>query len=170
MPLLNGVEATRHITSTAPSTKVLILSSYNDARHVREAMEAGAAGYMMKDAASEDLLSAVREVHKGNGFFSQLVHNGLLDFSRSSVTNPVRLNARQTEILQLIAEGYATKQIAAMLSIGEKTVEKRRQTLMDRLGLHKIATLTRYAVTSGIVEVNPPLAGRKTVRSSPPVK
>lgn len=158
MPLLNGVEATRQIMRAVPSARVLILSSYSDREHVRKAIEAGAAGYVMKEAAAKELIWAVREVHAGSAFFSPLISTGLLAHwrqrdARTAGTNAVTLTMRQMEILQLIAEGYANKQMAALLLLSPKTVEKHRQTLMDRLDIHGPADLTRYAVSTGAVDV-----------------
>jgi DNA-binding NarL/FixJ family response regulator len=153
MPLLNGVQATRQIVQALPTARVLILSSYNDAQHVRHAIEAGAAGYLMKETAASELLEGIREISIGNAFFSPLLLKSL--FQRHSVTTGARLSTRQMEVLQLIAEGYMTKQISALLAITDKTVEKHRQSLMDRLDIHGIADLTRYAYSSGMVEINP---------------
>jgi len=161
MPLLNGIEAARQIAKEVPTTKVLILSAYADDAYVEHAVEAGAAGYLMKESAGEDLLRAVREVAKGNAFFSPPVAKRILRQWQEKLPNggPVKakaptLTSRQTEVLQLIAEGYATKQIADMLSLSIKTVEKHRQDLMNMLNIHNIASLTRYAVSSGVVESN----------------
>jgi DNA-binding NarL/FixJ family response regulator len=158
MPLLNGVEAARRISREVPGVKVLILSSFNDDLHVRHAIEAGAAGYLMKETASRDLLRAIRETSKGNAFFSPLIARRLSKQWRNrdlqSETSAHGLTGRQTEILQLIAEGHSSKQMAALLSISVKTVEKHRQALMDKLDIHEIATLTRYAVSTGIVDSN----------------
>ena len=160
MPLLSGVEAARQILKAVPSTRVLILSAYNDDRHVQQAVEAGASGYLMKESAGNELLRAIREIQKGNPFFSPAVTKCLLSQLRKRLCEgrapgtEVGLTSRQTEVLQLIAEGYATKQIASLLSLSIKTVEKHRQTLMDALNIHDIATLTRYAVATGIVECN----------------
>jgi DNA-binding NarL/FixJ family response regulator len=162
MPLLNGLEAARQITRLVPSAKVLILSGYSDDQFIEHAVEAGAAGYLMKETAADDLLRAIREIAGGNAFFSPPVARRLLKpWQEKSLegcpakTRTARLTSRQTEILQLIAEGYATKQIAGMLSISIKTVEKHRQGLMNTLNMHNIATLTRYAVSSGIVDRAP---------------
>jgi DNA-binding NarL/FixJ family response regulator len=161
MPLLNGTAAAQRITLELPAVKVLILSSYDDDEHVRQAIEAGAAGYLMKSAASEDLLQAIREIHDGNAFFSPPITKGLLKQWRNYALEPriPKLTLRQTEVVQLIAEGYATKQIADVLSLNMKTVEKHRQALMHKLGIHKVASLTRYAVSCGVVEVNRPDTG-----------
>lgn len=161
MPLLNGLEATRQIVKEVPSAKVLILSAYSDDGYIEHAVEAGAAGYLMKETAGDDLLRAIREVASGNAFFSPPVAKRLLKqwqdrFPNGSPTKTktTKLTSRQTEILQLIAEGYATKQIASLLSLSIKTVEKHRQDLMNTLNIHNIASLTRYAVSSGVVESN----------------
>ena len=161
MPLLNGLEATRQITMELPSAKVLILSAYSDDDYIDHAIRAGAAGYLMKETAGEDLLRAIREIVNGNAFFSPPISRRLLKQwqekkpdGSSDRTRSTKLTSRQTEILQLIAEGYATKQIADSLSISIKTVEKHRQDLMNMLNIHNIASLTRYAVSSGVVESN----------------
>jgi DNA-binding NarL/FixJ family response regulator len=161
MPLLNGLEAARQIAREVPSAKVLILSAYNDDQYIEAAIEAGAAGYLMKETVGNDLLRAIREIAKGNAFFSPPVAKRLLKQWQQKFLNgsPVRtkatmLTSRQTEVLQLIAEGYATKQIADLLTLSIKTVEKHRQDLMNTLNIHNIASLTRYAVSSGVVESN----------------
>jgi DNA-binding NarL/FixJ family response regulator len=153
MPLLNGVEATGQITRRTPSSKVLILSSYSDEQHVQEAIAAGASGYLIKETAGQELLRAIREIHLGNVFFSPAVSMVLLKLRRASF-RPDPLTSREREVIQLIAEGYATKQIADVLSITPKTADKHRQTLMDNLGIHKVAGLTRYAIANGFVESN----------------
>ena len=161
MPLLNGLEAARQIAREVPSSRVLILSAYTDDAYVEHAMKAGAAGYLMKETAGNDLLRAIREVAKGNAFFSPAVARRMLKQWQEKFPNgnPVKskapkLTSRQTEVLQLIAEGHATKQIAGLLSLSIKTVEKHRQDLMNTLNIHNIASLTRYAVSSGVVESN----------------
>jgi DNA-binding NarL/FixJ family response regulator len=160
MPLLNGVEVARQITTQVSSSKVLMLSVYSDDQHVQQALEAGATGYLSKKAAGNDLLGAIRKTRKGIPCFSPQVSkparqpcNGALNGHSASTRAPV-LSARQTQILQLIAEGHLTREIAASLSISRKTVEKHRQSLMDKLDIHEIATLTRYAVSSGVVASN----------------
>jgi DNA-binding NarL/FixJ family response regulator len=162
MPLLNGLEAARQISKEVPSAKVLILSAYSDDHYIEHAVAAGAAGYVMKESVGNDLLRGIREIARGNAFFSPAVAKRLLQQCRNkspdgSVAKPKApvLTSRQTEILQMIAEGYATKQIAGLLSLSLKTVEKHRQDLMNTLNIHNIASLTRYAVSIGIVESQP---------------
>jgi len=164
MPVLNGLEATRQITRAVPTTKVLILSSYSDDEYVQQLTEAGAAGYLVKQTAANDLLKAIREAHKGNAFFSPAIAKRLRDQCRQAFVNgqPVKrrpdyLTTREAEVLQLIAEGRANKQIAAELSISIKTVEKHRQQVMNKLNIHDVAGLTRHAISKGIIETNPGL-------------
>jgi DNA-binding NarL/FixJ family response regulator len=159
MPNLNGLEATRQITREVPAARLLVLSSYNDDEYVHQVTEAGASGYLLKQTAATDLIKAVREACKGNAFFSPAISRRLVERYREAVREgvPVRkrpnlLTSREAEVLQLIAEGKANKQIAAELSISIKTVEKHRQQVMNKLNIHDVASLTRYAISKGIVE------------------
>src|SRR2546421_5284123 len=162
MPVLNGLEATRQIVRTVPSTKVVVLSSYSDDDYVQQLTEAGAAGYLVKQTAANDLLKAIREAHKGNAYFSPAIAKRLRDHCRQSFANTGQeirkrndyLTTREAEVLQLIAEGRANKQIAAELCISIKTVEKHRQQVMNKLGIHDVAGLTRHAIAKGIIEIN----------------
>jgi len=161
MPLLNGLEATRQITKQMPASKVLILSSYSDDEYEQQLTEAGAAGYLVKQTAANDLLKAIREAHKGNAFFSPSIAKRLRDQCREAFVSgqPVKkrsdyLTTREAEVLQLIAEGQANKQIAAELCISIKTVEKHRQQVMNKLNIHDVAGLTRHAISKGIIESN----------------
>ncbi|HET7624911.1 MAG TPA: response regulator transcription factor [Verrucomicrobiae bacterium] len=162
MPQLNGLEATRQITHTVPSTKVLVLSSYSDDEYVQQLTEAGAAGYLIKQTAANELLKAIREANKGNAYFSPSIAKRLRDQCREAFARgeqPARrrndhLTTREAEVLQLIAEGRANKQIAAELCISIKTVEKHRQQVMNKLGIHDVAGLTRHAISKGIIESN----------------
>ena len=159
MPVLNGLEATRQITRDSPSTKVLILSSYSDDEYVQQSTEAGAVGYLVKQTAANDLLMAIREAQKGNAFFSPGIAKRLRDQCREVLTSGKSvqrradyMTTREAEVLQLIAEGRANKQIAAELFISIKTVEKHRQHVMNKLGIHNVAGLTRHAISKGIIE------------------
>ncbi|HEU6448487.1 MAG TPA: response regulator transcription factor [Verrucomicrobiae bacterium] len=159
MPLLNGVEASRQIVQEFPSAKVLILSAYNDDQYVQHAVKAGAIGYLMKESAENDLLQAIREIAAGNAFFSPLIARRLLrqpqeNFFNNLIKKTVRLSTRQMEVLQLVAEGYTTKQMGGMLCLSTKTIEKHRQGLMTKLDIHNVANLTRYAVSNGVVASN----------------
>jgi DNA-binding NarL/FixJ family response regulator len=158
MPLLNGLEATRQVSRDSPKTKVLILSSYSDDEYVQQLTDAGASGYLVKQTAAQDLVAAIREAKKGNAFFSPAISKRLLEHFRATIGRPPgekkssKLTPRELEVLQLIAEGYANKQIAGELFISIKTVEKHRQQLMNKLDIHDVAGLTRYAITKGIIE------------------
>jgi DNA-binding NarL/FixJ family response regulator len=163
MPGLNGLEATRQILKNLPSVKVLVLTSYGDEDYVAQLIEAGASGYVIKQTAADDLLNGIRRVHQGHGFFSPTIAKRLRQRNGEAFANgqPARkaaeLTSRETEVLQLIAEGFANKQIAAELSISIKTVEKHRQQAMNKLNIHDVAGLTRYAVAKGWVEGGAPI-------------
>jgi DNA-binding NarL/FixJ family response regulator len=168
MPMLNGLEATRQIAKEVPNTKVLVLSSYDDDEYVYQFTEAGAAGYLLKQTTAADLIKAVHEARRGNAFFSPAISNRLRNLNRKAFLYgaPIRkrdklLTSREAEVLQLIAEGKANKQIAAELCISIKTVEKHRQQVMNKLNIHHIAGLTRYALAKGVIEnsVRPDLNG-----------
>ncbi len=161
MPELNGLEATRQITREVPSSRVLILSSYNDDEYVHQLTRAGAAGYLLKQAPITDVLRAIREVKKGNAFFSPAISRRLADHYRETMGRgaPLKkrtdlLTSREVEVLQLIAEGEGNKQIAAHLQLSIKSVERHRQRLMNKLGIHDVAGLTRYAISKGIIETS----------------
>jgi len=159
MPRLNGVEAARRIARQVPSARVIILSTYSDDQHVQQALEAGAAGYLAKTAASEGLLRAIREAGNNQASLSPSVASRLFNQrqrrrTKSESGAAPALSSRQTEVLQLIAEGCSNKQIASLLCVSIKTVEKHRQMVMDKLDIHEVATLTRYAVSSGVVDTN----------------
>ncbi len=159
MPQLNGLEATRQIIREGLPTRVLILSSYGDDEYVHQLTEAGASGYLIKQTAANDLIKAIREAYKGNAFFSPSISKRLLDYYREAYVKgrPLRrrseqLTPREMEVLQLVAEGHVNKHIAAALNISIKTVEKHRQQLMNKLNIHDVAGLTRYAIAHGVVE------------------
>lgn len=159
MPQLNGLEATRQILRKSTSTKIVILSTYSDEEYVEQLTNAGAIGYLVKQTAASDLVRAIHEAKLGNVFFSPSIARRMLDNCRraflegkpASRTAP-SLTSRQCEVLQLIAEGMTNKAIAAELCISVKTVEKHRQQVKNKLNLHDIAGLTRYAIAHGIVE------------------
>jgi len=159
MPLLNGSEATRHIRQAVPDTKVLILSAHSDDAYIEQAIALGAAGYLVKQTSAHFLSEAIREVQKGNTFFSPSIAKQLHNhYHKASDPGGLakkkgdRLTSREAEVLQLIAEGQANKQVATELGISVKTVEKHRQRLMEKLNIHDTAGLTRYAIAAGIIE------------------
>ena len=160
MPLLNGLEATRQIRKDFPDTKVLILSAHSDDAYVEKVAELGAAGFLLKQTSSHNLATAIRELQKGNRFFSHSISKRVKDRSQASADRGVskkngnRLSSREMEVLQLIAEGKPNKQVAAELGVSFKTVDKHRQHLMSKLNIHDVAGLTRYAISEGIIEVS----------------
>jgi DNA-binding NarL/FixJ family response regulator len=159
MPMLNGLEATRQILKAFPTTKVLILSAHSDAEYVEQVVKAGARGYLVKQTSGEVLAKAVRELHQGKTYFTPSIAKRLQESFQKSEDgvglrkkSGLELTSRETELLQLIAEGQANKQIASELGISIKTVEKHRQHLMEKLSIHDIAGLTRFAIAEGIIE------------------
>lgn len=161
MPLLNGLEATRQIRKDCPDTKVLILSAQGHAAFVKQVTEIGAAGFLLKHTSSTVLAKAIREVQKGNTFFSPEIAKQLqardqnsLDREGQRKPKSNHLSSREMEVLQLIAEGQPNKQVAAELGVSFKTVDKHRQHLMSKLNIHDVAGLTRYAIAEGIIENN----------------
>jgi len=164
MPLLNGWEATRQILKAVPSAKIVVLSTYDADEHIQQAIAAGAAAYLIKQTAASELAKAIREVKRGNAYFSPAIAQRLREqscrtFSGEATAKApnVELTVREAEVLQLIAEGFANKQIAAELGLSVKTVEKHRQQVMNKLNIHDTAGLVRHAVAKGIIESN--LAG-----------
>ena|ERR1017187_5892026 len=159
MPQLNGLEATRQVLKAVPATKVLILSAHSDDAYVQNATESGAVGFLLKQTSAHDLCRAIREVQKGNTFFSPSISRQLNRLNPQLSGHQgkfgkkaAELTSREMEVLQLIAEGKANKQTAAELGIGIKTVEKHREHLMEKLDIHDTAGLTRYAISAGIIE------------------
>ncbi|SDS12833.1 response regulator transcription factor [Opitutus sp. GAS368] len=159
MPVLNGLEATRQILAANPAAKVVILSAHSDDVYVERMNEAGVAGFLEKQSSAEILTKAIHEVAKGRTYFSPAIARRLgataskpRDREGLLKANASRLTSRESEVLQLVAEGSANKQVAAELGISIKTVEKHRQHLMDKLNIHETAGLTRYAIAQGIIE------------------
>jgi|APLak6261672720_1056091.scaffolds.fasta_scaffold01195_3 DNA-binding NarL/FixJ family response regulator len=159
MPVLNGLEATRQILATDPTARVLILSAHSDDEYIERMTAVGAAGFLEKQTSAEILTEAIQEVAQGRSFFSPTIRKRLADGKKRSVdrngfarSEAMRLTTRESEVLQLVAEGSANKQVAAALGISIKTVEKHRQHLMDKLNIHDTAGLTRYAIATGVIE------------------
>ena len=154
MPGLNGVDAARRLASIAPDCKVIMLSMHQDEQRVVESIRAGAAGYLIKDVAVAEVATAIEQVLRGDIFISPSAPKTVRRILANSQceTSPLSLlTARQREILQLIAEGQSTKEIGYRLSLSTKTVETHRRLLMDRLGIHDVAGLARFAVRAGLV-------------------
>jgi DNA-binding NarL/FixJ family response regulator len=155
MPKLNGLEATRQILREMPAAKVLMLSAHNDDAYVDTAIAASAVGFLLKQSSGNEVCRAIREVHQGKTFFSATISRRLnrlhpKSFDRAGKAG--QLTSREMEVLQLIAEGKANKETAAELVISVKTVEKHRDHIMQKLDIHDTAGLTRYAISTGIIE------------------
>lgn len=158
MPILNGIEATRQIKLLAPDCKVLVLSAHSDDEYVERLLSLGASGYLVKQNSGQVLVHAIREIVSGRPYFSKSIADRLRHQNQRArirgekgSTRPL-LTSRETEVLQMVAEGFANKEIAAQLGISIKTVEKHRQQLMDKLNIHQTAGLTRYAIDCGVIE------------------
>lgn len=155
MPELNGIEATRQIIATRPGTKVIALSMHADKRYVMEMLKAGASGYILKDSAYEELIIAIRTVLKNRTYMcpqvAEVVVGDYVQLARAADSSVFSLlSAREREVLQLLAEGGSTAQIAERLCIGVKTVETYRQHIMDKLNIRTVAELTKYAIREGL--------------------
>ncbi|MCJ7584480.1 MAG: response regulator transcription factor [Anaerolineales bacterium] len=158
MPLLNGIESTRQIRKQCPAVKVLVLTMHDNEEYIRQALEAGAMGYILKDAAAKELVSAIRSVQRGESVLSPAITRLVIeDYLRWGGIRPAEdsdcLSAREREILQLIAEGYTNKQIAEILTISVKTVQAHRLSLMQKLNLHDKGELIKYAIQKKIIEI-----------------
>jgi len=159
MPVLNGLEATRQIIAANPAARIIILSAHSDDVYVERMSQAGVAGFLEKQSSAEVLTKAIHTVATGGSFFSPDIAKRLRESQGQAIARDglpkaggIRLTSRETEVLQLVAEGHANKQVAGTLGISIKTVEKHRQHLMDKLNIHETAGLTRYAIAQGIVE------------------
>jgi DNA-binding NarL/FixJ family response regulator len=157
MPVLNGIEATKSIVTSHPATAVVILSMHVDESYVMRALKAGARGYVLKDSAPAELISAIQTVSQNKSFFSPKVSRILAeDYVRilkqkGAVDSYDLLTSREREILQLLAEGSANKEVAAALNISPYTVETHRSHILEKLNLHNPAELILYAVRKGII-------------------
>jgi DNA-binding NarL/FixJ family response regulator len=157
MPLLNGIEATRQIVRRAPAVHVLILSMHAEEAYVTQAVQAGAKGYLLKDSADSDLVRGVAAVAAGTSFFSPAAAKVMLDdylrhLSQKGIVNRYdALSEREREVLQLIAEGRSSKEVAEVLSISPATVETHRTHILQKLDVHNTAELVLYAVRRGVI-------------------
>src|SRR6202167_1947860 len=153
MPELNGIEATRRMIDVAPHARVLALSMHKDSVYVREILRAGARGYLLKDSISSDLLAAVRAIARGEGYLSPGVSDAVLNDYRRHVTDPIDLlSSRERAVLQMIAEGKTNKEIATVLNLSVYTVDAHRGRIMEKLNLHSVTELVRFAVRCGLVD------------------
>ena len=158
MPLLNGLEATRQIQRDTPQAKVLILTMHENEEYIRQVLAAGALGYVLKDAAARDLLSAIRSVYHGEAVLSPAITRLVIeDYLRWGDIRPPDtsngLTPREREVLQLIAEGYTNKDIAEILCLSVKTIQSHRTNLMSKLDLHDRGELIKYAIQKKIIDI-----------------
>ena len=159
MPDLNGIDATRIITSDFKNIKVIALSMYSDKQFVQGMIHAGASGYLLKDCAFEELVNAIRAVVDGNTYLSPgiagvVVQDYLTKLSSNSSSASSVLTIREREVLQLIAEGKSTKVIASQLNLSVKTIETHRRQMMEKLGIFSVAGLTKYAIREGLTSLH----------------
>ena len=158
MPLLSGLEATRQIKSQCPQIEVLVLTMHADEEYVFQILQAGASGYLLKQSAVGELVTAIQVVHEGNSYLSPAISRKIVDGyvrqarEQGKVDPYEQLTDREREVLHLIAEGYSTQEIADLLFISPKTVRGHRSSLTEKLDLHSNAELTRYAIRKGIVD------------------
>jgi len=155
MPELNGIEAARRLREKESRAKIVFLTMHSDSRFVKEAFRVGASGYLLKRAASDELVNALHEVLEGRFYVTPLITkdvvHSLLEPAGLTTQQSGQLTARQREVLQLVAEGKSLKEIATALDLSTKTVEYHKRSIMDELGLRTTAELTRYAIRHGIV-------------------
>ena len=153
MPILNGLNAAREISRAARKTKTILLTQHDEGQYISDALDAGVKGYVLKNQVASDLLLALGQVSRGQVYLSPGVSSAVMEayrFKSEKSKNPLTLRERQ--VLQLIAEGKSTKDIASLLGISVKTVESHRTRLMHKLGIHELASLVRYVVRQGIVQ------------------
>ena len=156
MPSLNGIEATRRILAKLPTVKVIALSMYSDKRLVMEMLRAGASGYLLKDCAFEELDEAIRTVIQDRTYITPRIVDIIVKDYFSQVERPSSsalsaLTSRQYEVLQLLAEGKTTREIAKQMSLSVKTIDSHRQQIINKLNIHSIAGLTKYAIREGLI-------------------
>jgi two-component system, NarL family, response regulator NreC len=153
MPILNGLDAAREIGRSCPKTKTILLTQHEEGQYISEALEVGVKGYVLKDQVASDLIEAIRQVSRGHVYLSPGVSGAVMEAYRSKSNKPKDpLTAREKQVLQLIAEGKSTKDVASLLNISVKTAESHRTRLMRKLDIHETASLVRYAVRRGIVK------------------
>ncbi len=157
MPVLNGIEAARRLKQAQPHIKIIFLTMYADPEYVREAFRAGASGYVLKRSAASELVSAIHDVLAGRPYVTPFIApealNRLISANGRPESAASRLSTRQREVLQLVAEGHAAKEIASILGVSVKTVEYHKSGIMQKLGTRTTAELTRYAIEHRIISI-----------------
>ena len=153
MPILNGIDTVRELGRSCPKTKAILLTQHEEDQYIREALEVGVKGYVVKNQVASDLVHAIQQVSRGQFYLSPGVSRAVVEAYRLKSDSPVDpLTARERQVLQLIAEGKSTKDAASLLGISVKTAESHRMRLMQKLDIHETATLVRYAVRRGLVQ------------------
>jgi two-component system response regulator NreC len=153
MPLLNGIDAAREVQAASPQTRVVLLSMHSEDQYVRSALEGGIHGYVLKSKASKDLVQAIRDVSRGLYYMSPEISQTIIDSYRGRSESPSpTLSARERQVLQLVADGKTTKEVATILGISVKTADTHRSRIMKKLDIHDVASLVRYAVRAGMVQ------------------
>lgn len=153
MPTLNGIEAARELARSCPKTKVILLTQHEEEQYIYEALEAKVKGYVLKNQVASDLVNALQQVSKGGVYLSPGVSQAVVEAYSSKSERPSDpLSGRERQVLQLIAEGRSTKDVASLLGISVKTAESHRSRLMQKLDIHETASLVRYAVRRGLVQ------------------
>lgn len=153
MPLMNGIGAAKAISQNSSSTKIIVLTMHTEAQYVLEALRSGIRGYVLKSRAAAELVQAIREVSRGSTFLSSDISDTVVDAYLNKVDIPSdSLSPRELQVLQLVAEGKTTKEVAALLNISVKTAESHRTRIMEKLDVHETASLVRYAIRRGLVQ------------------
>jgi len=153
MPLLNGLDAAHELRRVVPETKIILLTMYTDRCYVLQALRSGAKGYVLKTQAADDLICAIRAVVRGETYLSPGVSASVVDAYLHKTDEPHDpLTPRERQILQLVAEGNSTKQIADLLNVSFKTAESHRSRAMKKLDIHDVASLVRYAISRGLIQ------------------
>jgi two-component system response regulator NreC len=153
MPVLNGVDAARELKKSTPKTKVILLTQHDEDQYVTESLRAGVRGYVLKSQLAEDLVHAIQEVCRGSVYLSPSISRAVVDAYLSNAhVSPDPLSGRERQVLQLVGEGKATKDVAVHLGISVKTAESHRARLMKKLDIHETASLVRYAIRRGLIE------------------
>jgi two-component system response regulator NreC len=153
MPTLNGIDAARVLSRSCPKTKVILLTQHEEEQYLHEALQSGVRGYILKSQVVNDLVHAIRQVSSGGFYLSPGVSQAVVEAYRSKSERPSDpLSVRERQVLQLIAEGKSTKDVASLLGISVKTAESHRTRLMQKLDIHETATLVRYAIRRGLIQ------------------
>jgi DNA-binding NarL/FixJ family response regulator len=154
MPTLNGMDAARELARCCPKSKAILLTQHDEDQYVSEALSAGVKGYVLKSQVASDLIQAIQQVLRGQVYLSPGISAAVMAAVQNKGQRPVDpLTARERQVLQLIAEGKSTKDVASLLGVSVKTAESHRSRLMQKLDIHETASLVRYAVKRGLVQV-----------------